>query len=533
MVNFTKPFVVGIDAGTGGVRAGVFDSTGRPVIFLSKECPTSFARPGWAEQDPEDWWNALKSVVREAVGRSMVDVSEIAAIGVDGTSSTLVCADGRGSCIRNAILWMDNRSSEQAGRIFETGHPVLRRTQAGVSAEWMIPKILWLLENEPGNFEKTVLFMEQVDWINFKLTGEFALSVNHITHRWFYNRREGGWPNDFYETIGLRGITGKFPRRILNLGEVVGTLTAQAACELGLREGTLVAEGGCDAYVGTLGLNVVRPGRAALITGSSHLVLPVTEDDFYIKGVFGTHPDCVIPGLNVMEGGQVSTGSIVKWFKDNFTTKEELEADRLGISHYAVLNKKASEVPIGSEGLVVLDFWQGNRNPYTDYLLTGAIWGLTLKHQSGHIFRAIMEGVAYGTENILRTLSENGLKTSELFVGGGAASSELWVKIHADVSNLPIHIPVFTEATILGSAICAAVGAGIYENLVDAAGSMVHISKTIEPERENHLEYEYYFDKYKETYVNLKGLMHDMAEKCRIRRKIDGKEDGHGNSGKA
>ena len=146
-------------------------------------------------------WNALKSVVREAVGRSMVDVSEIAAIGVYETSSTLV------------------------------------------SAEWMIPKILWLLENEPGNFEKTVLFMEQVDWINFKLTGEFALSVNHITHRWFYNRREGGWPINFYETIGLRGITGKFARRILNLGEVVGTLTAQAAYELGLREGTPVVEG--------------------------------------------------------------------------------------------------------------------------------------------------------------------------------------------------------------------------------------------------------------------------------------------------
>jgi FGGY-family pentulose kinase len=510
-MEYEKPFVLGIDAGTGSVRVGIFDVKGRPVSFSTKEYTTRYPQPGWAEQEPDEWWEALIGATHQTLQKSKISADEIIAIGVDGTSSTTVFLDKNAHILCPAILWMDNRSAHQAKEIFATKDPVLKRSQAGVSAEWMIPKILWLKENRPEIYEKTHMFMEQADWINYRLTGELTLSINHITHRWFYNDRKGGWPSMFYKNIGLEQVTEKFPKRILKLGEVVGKLSKNAARRLGLKPNTLVAEGGCDAYIGMLGLNVTRPGRAALIAGSSHVLLPITDKDMYIKGIFGPHPDCVIPGLHVLEGGQVSSGSIVKWFKDNFSKTEEIEAQKRGIDHYDVLNEKSSSIPIGSEGLIVLDYWQGNRNPYTDYLVQGAIWGLTLKHKPAHVFRAIMEGVAFGTENILRTLSDNDLNVDSIYISGGTVKSNLWLQIHADVSNIPFYVTEFTESTILGSAVCAVTGANIYSNLTEASDNMVRIQRTIEPINANHKKYEFYFDKYRKTYFALKDLMHEMS----------------------
>jgi len=512
-MEYDKPFVLGIDSGTGSIRVGIFDIKGRPVAFSSKEYSTTYPRPGWAEQDPDEWWESLVEAAHEAIEKSRINSDDIVAIGVDGTSSTVVCMGKNLKCLRSAILWMDNRSAVQAQKIFKTGDPVLKRSQAGVSAEWMIPKVLWLKENEPDIFEKTSFFMEQVDWINFRLTDELSLSINHITHRWFYNNREGGWPYEFYKSIGIENITEKFPKNILKLGDSVGRLSKSAAHSLGLKPGITVAEGGCDAYIGMLGLNVTRPGRAALIAGSSHVLLPITEKDIHIKGIFGSHPDCVIQGLNVLEGGQVSSGSIIKWFKDNFIKNEGPEIKGGGLDVYDVMNEEAFYIPIGSEGLIVLDYWQGNRNPYTDYMVQGAIWGLTLKHKPAHIFRAIMEGIAFGTENILRTLSENGLKIDSIYISGGTAKSDLWLKIHADVSNVPIYITEFTEASILGSAVCATKGAGVYKSLTEASDNMVRVKRVIEPDKKNNDTYDFYFDKYKRTYFALKDLMHEMSNR--------------------
>lgn len=506
-------YLIGIDGGTASIRVGVFDLQGHCVAFSVKEYGTDFPKPGWAEQDPAEWWTCLQQATKEALYKSKIDPGDILALSVDGTSSTVVCLDNDLKPLRKAILWMDNRSAVQAKRIFDSNHPVLKRSQAGVSAEWMIPKILWIKENQPEVFIRTKYFMEQADYLTHKLSGEMSLSLNHITHRWFYNRREGGWPTDFYSKIGLSDITEKFSKNILGLGNVVGPLKKEVADLLGLKPNTIVTQGGCDAYVGMLGLNATKAGRAALIAGSSHVLMPMTDKDIYIKGIFGIHPDCVIPGLSAMEGGQVSSGSIVKWFKDNFADAETASAKTRGMDPYSLLTDKASKIPIGSEGLIVLDYWQGNRNPYTDYQVQGAIWGLTLKHKKEHIFRAILEGVAYGTENILRTLSENGLKVESIYISGGTAKSDFWLQMHADVSNIPFCTTQFTEATMLGTAICAAVGAGIYKDLVEAAENMVRIDRIIEPNQKNHEAYEFYFDKYRKTYFSLRPLMYEMSER--------------------
>ena len=508
-----KKYLIGIDGGTASIRVGVFDLQGHCLAFSVKEYGTDFPKPGWAEQDPAEWWMCLQQATREALQKAGVNPGDITALSVDGTSSTVICLDKEFNPLRKAILWMDNRSSAQAKRIFDSNHPVLKRSQAGVSAEWMIPKILWIKENQPEIFERTRFFMEQADYLTHKLSGEMSLSLNHITHRWFYNRRENGWPVDFYSKIGLDGITEKFCRNILGLGEVVGHLSKESADLLGLGTGTIVTQGGCDAYVGMLGLNATRAGRAALIAGSSHVLMPMTDREIFIKGIFGIHPDCVISGLSAMEGGQVSSGSIVKWFRDNFAESEVATAKTRGVDPYTVLTEKACKIPIGSEGLIVLDYWQGNRNPYTDYKVQGAIWGLTLRHKKEHIFRAVLEGVAYGTENILRTLSENGLKVDSIYISGGTAKSDFWLQMHADVSNIPFYTTEFTEATMLGTAICAAVGAGFYKDLVEAADNMVRIDRVIEPNEKNHKIYEFYFDKYRKTYFSLRPLMYEMSER--------------------
>ncbi|BDU38304.1 carbohydrate kinase [Vibrio nigripulchritudo] len=512
----TEPLVMGIDAGTGGLRIGVFNADGDCRYLKNQDYSTHFPRPGWAEQSPEDWWNALVSSVQALFDETDISPAQIRAVAVDGTASTVVCVDEHGESIGPAILWMDARASDQAENIFRTGHPALERSSAGVSSEMMLPKLLWLKEHDPERFAQSRYFMEEVDFLTMKLSGVPALSINHITHRWFYNPRTGGWPHDFYQHIGLENIVEKFPERVLPMGESVGNISAEVAALTGLSPDTIIAMGGCDAYVGMLGLNAIRKNQAALITGSSHVFLPMSDSETPIKGVFGPHPDCVIPGLTVYEGGQVSSGSIIKWYNDNFI--HEAMFDNPGLPEKDTdklekLTQEAKSIPIGSEGLIVLDYWQGNRTPHTDYKVQGAVWGLTLKHGKAHVYRAICESIAYATESMLTRLRKNGVHINAMYFGGGFSKSEFSLQLHADVSNVEIHIPEFTEATVLGSAICAAKAAGFYDDLVSASDNMVTITKVIKPNPKSHQNYQFYFDLYERTYDAMMPLMHEMAER--------------------
>lgn len=277
---------------------------------------------------------------------------------------------------------------------------------------------------------------------------------------------------------------------------------------LGLTRKTQVVCGGTDAYVAMVGLNTLRAGQTAFITGSSHLVLPMTDSDTQIEGIFGPHPDCVVPGLFVMEGGQVSSGSVIRWWRDNI-------GGQTGDEDYSHLMRDAAAVPLGADGLVALDFWQGNRNPYIDYDLQGAIWGLTLKHTSAHMLRSFMESVTFGTANILKRLTENGVSVRSMTVAGGAVRTPFWLQMHADVVGLPIMVPQVSEATALGSAIVAAVGAGAFASLPEAADHMVRHNHTVEPDTTRHSAYGEIFEFYLETHAALSPLMHRMAARTR------------------
>jgi ribulose kinase len=295
------------------------------------------------------------------------------------------------------------------------------------------------------------------------------------------------------------------------MGDRAGELTQAAADDLGLKAGTPVAQGGIDAYAGMLGLGVVHPGRMALVMGSSTCHLALCAEGLFESHVWGPYPDCLLPDTWVLEGGQTATGSIVKWFADNFAAGQAAQAKSEGVDVYEVLDREAAEVPVGAEGLVLIDYFQGNRTPLRDPLARGALWGLSLRHTVPHIFRAIYEGTAFGTRHILEDLQQAGFQAEAIYACGGGTRSDLWLQIHADACRVPICLTQEPEATALGTAVCAAVGAGEFANPVEAGEAMARVTRTIEPNPDNADAYDFYYDKYVRTYPGLRDLMHEVA----------------------
>lgn len=497
-------FVVGIDGGTESLRAAVFDLQGRPRAFAAAPYPTNFPQPSWAEQNPEDWWRAVGVTVRKAVQDAKIRPDDVVAVCADTTCCSVVALDAEGKPLRPALIWMDVRSGDMAAEVAASGDPALEVNSNGagpVSAEWMVPKALWIRRHERALFDRAATVCEYQDYINFRLTGRMVASINNASVRWHYNSRRGGYQPSLLKRLGLDALMEKWPREVAPLGQVIGGLTAAAAEHVGLPQGLPVAQGGADAFIAMIGLGVVRPGKLALITGSSHLQLGVSAKPFHGKGIWGTYPDAVIPDLYVVEGGQTSTGSIVNWFKN--LLPESFSYDRL--------NAEAKKLPAGAEGLVVLDHFQGNRTPYTDANARGVISGLTLKHGPAHLFRAMIEGVSFGSALIFETMRANGFSPEEIVICGGATRSDLWLQIHADTAGLPLVLTEVPDAPALGSAILAAVGAGCYGNIVEASDAMVRTVNRIEPDLARHQDYQPFYQAYKDTYPAIADIVHRQS----------------------
>ncbi|MFZ0088180.1 MAG: FGGY-family carbohydrate kinase [Solirubrobacteraceae bacterium] len=505
--------LLGIDFGTESCRAAIFDLHGRRVAVEATPYKLSHPRPGWAEQDPDEWWSALVESVGKVMRAAELDGDAIAGLSADATTCTVIALDDAGRPLRPAIMWMDVRAADQARRIGESEHPARRYNGGGpVSAEWLPSKLLWLKESEPDTYSAARYLVDAPDWITFRLTGRMTANVNTAAVRGYHDRDHDGWPVGFYEEIGLDDAFAKLPEDVLDLGAPVEGLSEEAAQELGLTPGTPVAQGGGDAWVGQIGLGVVQPGRMALITGSSHVLSGQSEDPISGRGFFGAFTDAVIPGQYTLEGGQVSTGSVLKWFKDNFCSdRVREEAERRQISDYEVLNERIRKIPPGSDGLIVNEYWQGNRTPYTDPLARGIIWGLSLHHTPEHVYRAIQEGICYGTAQILRAMGEAGFEVRELVAAGGFTNSPELIQMHADVSGLPIRLTEVGDAVVLGGAILAAVGADLFDSVGDAAETMVHESRTIEPDPDAHQTYAPFVEAYADTYPAMRPVMHELA----------------------
>lgn len=444
--------------------------------------------------------------MRALMSDSGASPDQVVGLGFDATSCSVVFCKDDGEPLRPAIIWMDVRAAAEAREIGESGSHALRY-QAGpsASAEWMPAKALWVQHHQPEVFDEAEVVCEFVDWIGFRLTGRWTASLNNTTARWYYQGRDGGWPEDLYRAIGLEDVLALFPRTILPLGERQGELLPEVADAVGLNAGTTVAQGGADAFVAMLGLDVSMQGRVALITGSSHLQLALSEEAIYPSGLFGGFPDAVVPGLSMIEGGQVSTGSVAAWFR-------ELMRSGHGEIDFRQLDEAASAVNPGADGLVMLDHWQGNRTPYTDPKARGVLWGMTLGHGLGHLWRAVLEGVAYGTAQIIDVIRNAGIATEEIVVCGGACNSPFWLQIHADVTGIPLRTTKQPEAACLGSAILGAVAAEAFSSLPEASATMVSAAEVVEPDSSVADVYGFYLERYNATYHALRDEMHEMVE---------------------
>ncbi|MBV9004343.1 MAG: hypothetical protein JO181_06760 [Solirubrobacterales bacterium] len=509
-----QAYLLGIDLGTESCRAGVFDPAGRLLAAEATPYGLEHPRPGWAEQDPDEWWSALAQSVGKAIEAAGVDGEAIAGLCADATTCTVIALDDSGRPLRPAIMWMDVRAADQARRIGDREHPALKYTGGGrVSAEWLPSKLLWLKEREPDTYHAAKYIVDAPDWATFRLTGRMTANINTTAARGFHDRDSGGWPVSLYEEVGLEDAFEKLPPEVLDLGTPVEGLSQEAAGELGLKPGTPVAQGGGDAWLGQIGLGVVKPGRMALITGSSHCLVGQSDHPISGEGFFGAYTDAVVPGQYTVEGGQVSTGSVLKWFAQHFCGDALQEAERRGASVYDVLNERAASISPGSDGLIVNEYWQGNRTPYTDPLARGIVWGLSLHHTPEHVYRAIQEGVCYGTTHILRAMRDAGFEVEKFVAAGGFANSPQLMQMHADVSGVPITFTEVGDAVVLGGAILAAVGAELFPGVADAAEAMVHESHTIDPDPGVHERYAFFVDAYADAYPALRPLIHRVAEK--------------------
>ncbi len=487
------------DGGTESVRARVYDLSGTCLASAAVPYETKFSSGARAEQNPEDWWSGFVTAARKAIADSSVDPSAIEAITLATTSCTVVALDASGKPLRPSIIWMDVRASAEADAVLATADIALQANGGGrgpVSAEWMIPKALWLARNEPEIFEKADTICEYQDFMTLRLTGEKAASLNNVSLRWHYSTDRGGFPVTLLEKLGLSDLLQKWPSRVVAPGEVIGGLCASAASELGLSQSVKVVQGGADALIGMIGLGVAKPGQLALITGSSHLQFGVADKPLHAPGIWGSYPDMVYPGRYIIEGGQTSTGSIIAWLGRLMNGTMDMEA----------LNAKAAALEPGAEGLLVQDHFQGNRTPYTDALSRGAIVGLTLAHEPHHIFRAIMEGISFGTRTILDAMAEAGYRGEEITVGGGASASPLWLQIHADTAGLPVCVPQSRDAPSVGAAVLAAHGAGHFATIDEGIAAMVKPGKRIEPRPREMALYNEIYQQYRALYPALKAV---------------------------
>ncbi len=488
------------DGGTESLRARIYALDGTCLGSAAVPYETRFAPGARAEQNPEDRWSALVQATRGAVSDAGIEATQIEAMAYATTCCTVVALDAEGRALRPALMWMDVRAHAEAEAVLATRDPALRVNGAGqgpVSAEWMIPKALWIRRNEPAVFDAAATICEYQDFLTLRLTGERVASLNNAGLRWHYSSRAGGWATGILQALGLEELETKWPSRVVPPGEVIGTLTREAAETLGLKQTVKVVQGGADALIGMIGLGVARPGQLALITGSSHLQFGVTSVPLHAPGVWGAYPDIVYPDRWIIEGGQTSTGSVINWLR-------RLTGGTLDLTR---MNELAATLPPGAEGLIVQDHFQGNRTPYTDPLSRGAIVGLTLAHEPQHIFRAVMEGIGFGTRAILNAFREAGYQSDEITAGGGATASDLWMQIHADTAGIPVRVPASPDAPSMGSAVLAAHGAGRYASIDDGIAGMVKPGRVVEPDPVAMKAYDGIYQRYLALYPALKAVL--------------------------
>lgn len=498
-------YLLGIDLGTQSLKVGIYNENGKLLLKESATYPTNHTKDGFSEQNPMDWWQALKEALQKAEGH--LDLTKITGLSLCATSSTVVLTDKNYQPVAPSQCWMDQRSVKEEDEINSNPSSVVKDrllfSGQKTSIEWMTTKSLWLRRHYDLS-DKFIL--EQIDWMNFKLTGEVVASKCNATCKWNYVEHLNGFSDEFFKVIGLEGITKHWPRQILKVGDKVGEVTESAAGELGLLAGTPVFQGGIDAHIGMIGSRALEPGHLSMITGTSFVHLMHHEQPIFNDSLWGPYEGPLLDDHWLLEGGQLSCGSIISWFLNEFYPDSTDESEL-----YRELEEEIKKIQAGSEGLVILDSWKGNRTPYKNPYATGAFVGLTLSHTKYHIYRAILESIAFGTKNVIETFRNSSIPVKKIIAGGGGTKNACWMQIISDVTGLPISIPMDKETGTKGAAIIAAYGTGLYQTIKDASEQMVEIQAEFKPDLDKTAKYETVF----QIYLELNELLFPIMRKLR------------------
>lgn len=498
--------LLGLDVGTTGAKTVLIDPAGRVRSTATGEYPLLTPRPGWTEQDPLRWWEASAASIRRALDQAEVRGADVAAVGLTGQMHGLVALDGGGGVLRPAILWNDQRTSEETAWITEhvgaaraldlTGNPVL----TGFTA----PKILWMRRHEPDRYARIRHILLPKDYVRYRLTGELASDVADASGTSLFDIRRRAWS---LEMLAALEIPAEWLPRVVESPGQTGAVTPEAAQATGLRPGTPVVAGAGDQAAQAVGTGIVEPGLVSATIGTSGVVfahLATAEVDALGR----LHTFChAVPGRWHVMGVMLSAGGSLRWLRD-VLRRETWSGFR---DPYDGMSAEAAEVPPGVEGLVFLPYLTGERTPHADPHARGAFVGLTLRHGRGHLIRAVMEGVALGLRDSLELMRGLGLPVTQVRSSGGGARSALWRQILADVFAADVVTVTATEGAAFGAALLAGVGAGVFASVEAACEATIGIGDHTAPDPSRATLYDRLYRVYRDLYPSLRPSMHTLS----------------------
>lgn len=485
---------IGIDLGTSAVKLLLMDETGKIHNIVSKEYPISFPHPGWSEQNPEDWFAQSMEGMKELIAEC--DKSQVAGIGFGGQMHGLVALDADDQVIRPAILWNDGRTTKETEYLNEViGRETLSKYTANIAfAGFTAPKILWMKENEPDKFARISKIMLPKDYLAYMLSGVHCTDYSDASGMLLLDVEHKCWSKEMIEICGIR--EEQLPK-LFESYEVVGTLKAEIASELGLAEQVKVVAGAGDNAAAAVGTGTVGDGRCNISLGTSGTIF-ISSKNFGVDEHNALHSFDHADGNYHLMGCMLSAASCNKWWMDEILKTKE----------YGEEQKKITR--LGENHVFYLPYLMGERSPHNDPKARATFTGMSMDTTREDMTLAVLEGVAFGLRDSLEVARSLGIQIERTKICGGGAKSPLWKKIIANVMNLKVDVIESEEGPGYGGAMLAAVGCGAFESVEEAAEKLVKVVDTVEPEADLVEKYEERYQQFKNIYSAMKELFQKM-----------------------
>ena len=506
------PYMMGIDVGTTGTRAVIVRPDGYVVgAATGDHQPMMMQKPGWAEQHPEDWWQATLVAVRSALEQARLRGSDIAAVGFSGQMHGVALLDKASAVLRPALIWCDQRSQAQCDWI--TGKVGAERLIQLVSnpalTGFSAPKLLWVRDNEPRVFDRIARFLLPKDFVRYRLTEQFATDVSDASGTLLFGVTHRRWSAEMAEALQ---IDPQILPRSYESPEITGEITRAAAVLTGLAAGTPVVAGAGDQAASAVGNGIVLPGLTSATLGTSGVIFSYTDQP-KLDPRGRIHTFChAVPGKWHVMGVTQGAGLSLRWFRDHFGASEAWYARHTDVDPYDLIIREAEKVSAGSDGLLWLPYLMGERTPHLDPQARGLWFGLTASHTRAHLVRSILEGVAFSLRDSLEIFKELGIPVTQIRASGGGSRSFLWRQIQADIYGKDLVTLRTSEGSALGAALLAGVGAGIYKSVEESGHAAVQIKECMSPKPAQVATYNRYYDVYRQLYPAVQEFSHQLAE---------------------